>query len=61
MAWVVVEITGPGVLPEQVRTFGPYDTEDKTEMARRRRHLSNVLESSWHPPHTCIAKIEGAI
>lgn len=60
-AFIVVEMIVPGVLPAQIRSFGPYESRKEAEQARRRRHLDNVLKDSWAPPRTFVAEIEGRI
>lgn len=59
--FIVIEVATPGVLPQHVRSFGPYGTTEEAEQARRRRHLANVLVSAWAPPRTYVTEIEEAV
>lgn len=59
--FVVIEVSTPGVVASQVRSFGPYETRELAEAARRRRHLDNWTTSKWTQPRTYVAEVEEAI
>lgn len=59
--FVVIEVSTPGVLASQVRSFGPYETRELAKAARGRLHLDNWAAGKWSPPRIYVVEIEEAI
>lgn len=41
-----------------VRLYGPYETEEAAERARRDRHMDFVLANTWKPPRSIVKELE---
>ncbi len=64
MSWVVVEVATESSSPVRVpvMTWGPYETKDEAEQARRRIHLDNwrfALGSWVKLPRTYVSQVVG--
>jgi hypothetical protein len=60
VSWVVVVVPVPSILSggiDSVQVFGPYETAESAEQARRRIHFNAVRElgCNGHRPTTFIA------
>lgn len=62
VAWVVIEVMPESAspVPKKVRSWGPYNSKDQAEQARRRIHLDNRLAAGSglvHLPKTYVSEL----